>query len=76
MTSKKTRAWKALTEVIKNFLGNKKAGNHKDLLEELLSSFEEMGCNMSIKLHYLKSYADKFPQNLCSISEEQVERFH
>ena len=41
--------------VIKNFLENKKAENYKDLQEELLSSFEEMGCNMSIKLHYLKS---------------------
>ena len=62
--------------MIKNFLGNKKAENYKDLLEELLSSFEEMDCNMSIKLHYVKSYADKFPQNLGSISEEQGEQFH
>ena len=69
MTSKE-----ALTEVIKNFLGNKKAENYKDLLEELLSSFEEMPCNMSIKPHYLKSHANKFPQNLGSISEEQRER--
>ena len=35
-----------------------------------------MGCNMNIKLHYLKKCADKFPQNLGSISEEQGERFH
>ena len=76
MTSKEARAWKTLTKVVKNFLGNKKAGNHEDLLEELLSSFEEMGCNMSIKLQYLKSHADKFPQNLESVSEEQGERFH
>ena len=75
MISKEARAWKALTEVIKNFLENKKAEIYKDLLEELLSSFEEIGCNMSIKLHYLKSHADKFPQNLGGISEEQVERF-
>ena len=61
MTSREVQAWKALTEVIKNLLGNKKAENYK---EELLSDFEEMGCDMSIKLHYLKSHADKFPQNL------------
>ena len=35
-----------------------------------------MSCNVSIKLHYLKSYADKFPQNLGSVSEEQEEQFH
>ena len=62
--------------MIKNFLGNKKAENYKDLLEELLSGFEEMGCNMSIKLQHLKSQADKFSQNFGSISEEQRERFH
>ena len=45
MISKEAGAWKALTEVIKNFLGNKKVKNYKDLLEKLLSSFEEMGCN-------------------------------
>ena len=75
-TSKEARAWKALTEVIKNFLRNKKAENYKNLLQELLSSFEEMGCNMSNKLHYLQSHADKFPQTLGSISEEQGEKFH
>ena len=46
ITFKETRAWKALTEVIKNFLGNKKAENYKDLLE-LLLSFKEMGYNVS-----------------------------
>ena len=64
MTSKEARAWKALTEVIKNFLGNKKAKNYKYLLEELLSSFEEMGCNMNIKLHYLKSMHTNFLKTL------------
>ena len=31
---------------------------------------------MSIKLHYLKSHADKFPQNRASVGKEQGERFH
>ena len=35
-----------------------------------------MGCNVSIKLHNLKSPADKSPQNLDSVSEKQRERFH
>ena len=43
---------------------------------ELLSSFKEMVCSVSIKLHYLQSHADQFPQNLGSVSEEQEERFH
>ena len=43
---------------------------------ELLSSFKEMVCSVSIKLHYLQSHADQFAQNLSSVSEEQEERFH
>ena len=35
-----------------------------------------MVCSVNSKLHYLQSHADKFPQNLGSISEEQGERFH
>ena len=31
---------------------------------------------MSIKLHYLDSHLDTFPDNLGDVSEEQGEKFH
>ena len=31
---------------------------------------------MSIKLHYINSHLDQFPENLGDVSEEQGERFH
>ena len=31
---------------------------------------------MSIKVHYLDSHLDRFPENLGDLSEEQGERFH
>lgn len=31
---------------------------------------------MSIKMHYLFSHMDWFPENLGSVSDEQGERFH
>ena len=31
---------------------------------------------MSIKIHYLFSHLDRFPENLWELSEEQGERFH
>ena len=43
------RTWMAFTNVIKNFLGNEKADNYKKLAAELLSSFQYLGCNMSIR---------------------------
>ncbi|XP_056636856.1 uncharacterized protein LOC130445312 [Diorhabda sublineata] len=37
---------------------------------------KSLGCNMSIKVHYLHSHLDRFPDNLGEITEEQGERFH
>ena len=72
MTSVEARAWDAFSAVTRNFFGNKKAANFKELLQELLSSFETMGCNMSIKLHYLKSHSDEFPKNLGEIAQRRT----
>ena len=70
------RAWMAFTNVIKDFLANKKTDNNKELVAELLSSFQNWGCNMRIKVRFLKSHLDSFPENLGSLSDEQEERFH
>ena len=42
----------------------------------VLKYFEKLGTNVSIKLHYLFSHLDRFPQNLGDFSDEQVEQFH
>ena len=42
----------------------------------MLSKFNDLGCNMSIKVHYLHNHLDHFPENLGDLSEEQGERFH
>ena len=76
MSTVEQRAWSAFKETVKNFLGNHKAENYKEIIKELMSSFRKLGCNMSIKVHYLHSHLDKFPENLGDVSEEQGERFH
>ena len=35
-----------------------------------------MGCNMSLKIHFLESDLDLFPENLGEVSDEHGERFH
>lgn len=45
-------------EVVQHFLGNHKAENYIELVENML------GCNMSIKGHYLHSQSDRFSGNL------------
>lgn len=69
-------AWSSFVLVAKNFLGNKKADNYAQLVEDMLLHFNKLGCNMSIKVHYLHSHLDRFPENLGDFSEEQGERFH
>ena len=61
---------------MKNFLGNKKAGNYADLVDNMLLASRHLGCKMSIKVHFLFSHLDKFPDNLGAVSDEQGERFH
>ncbi|GBN78958.1 hypothetical protein AVEN_85550-1 [Araneus ventricosus] len=35
-----------------------------------------MGCNMSLKIHFLHSHLEFFPENFGSVSDELCERFH
>ena len=69
-------AWDAFVKVVKNFFGNKKASNYKELVANLLSSFEDIGAKMRIKVHFLHSHLDRFPKNLGALSDKQGERFH
>jgi len=35
-----------------------------------------MGCNMSLKIHFLESHLDFFRENLGEVSDEHGEKFH
>ena len=76
MNKVELEAWKAFVLVVKNFLGNNKARNYAELVNNMLTIFRNLGCNISVKIHYLFSYMDWFPENLGSISDEQGKRFH
>jgi hypothetical protein len=59
-----------------NFLGNVKAENYKELVEDKLNAYKTMGCNVSLKMNFLHSHWDFFPLNLGAMNDEHVERFH
>jgi hypothetical protein len=61
---------------VKKFLGNKKADNYSQLVEDTLFHFNRLGSNMSVNVHYLHSHLDRFPESFGDLSEEQGERFH
>lgn len=70
------RAWDAFKDVTKHFLGNEKSHDYAQRVDILLQSYKSLGCNMSLKMHFLHSHLDTFPANLGDISDEHGERFH
>ena len=70
------RAWKSFVSVVKGFLENHKADNFRNIVEELVDTYEKMGCRMSLKLHVLHSHINEFKDNMGDYSEEQGEKFH
>ena len=76
MNEVELEAWEAFVLAVKNFLGNNKARNYAEVVNNMLTAFKNLGCNMSVKMHYLFSHMDRFPENLGSMSDQQRERFH
>ena len=76
MNETEKEAWQAFRGVLDEFLGTKKDPNCKKLVKKLIKSYQNMGCRMSVKPHFLCSHLDFFQENLCDFSEEHGERFH
>jgi hypothetical protein len=53
-------AWLSFKRICKDFLGNHKAANNQDVVQDLLTSCKAMECNMSLKIHFLESHLDYF----------------
>lgn len=70
------RAWLSFISLCENFLGNKRSDDYVEVVHEFLEAYAEMGCRMSIKIHFLKSHLNFFPNNLGQFSDEQGEKFH
>ena len=68
-------AWRSLTAVVEDFLGYFEAPNYYDLSKQLLKSYEKLGCNVSVKVHFIHSHVNYFPENVEAMIEEQGESF-
>ncbi|GBN91482.1 hypothetical protein AVEN_58160-1 [Araneus ventricosus] len=42
----------------------------------MLALFQDFGCNMSLKNHFLDSHFSFFPDNCVQVSDKHGERFH
>jgi hypothetical protein len=68
--------WKSFKSVTTSFLGDHKAKNYRDMVADLVKSHKAMGCNTSLKVHFLDSHFYFFLENLGAMSDEHEERFH
>ena len=69
-------AWLSFKRICKDFLGTYKAANYQDAVQDLLTLYKAMGFNMSLKIHFLESHLNFFPENLGELSDVHDERFH
>lgn len=76
MNNLELAAWTSFSQICANFLGNKRSSNYTELVEDLLVNYKNLGCRMSLKVHFLHSHLEFFPPNLGAVSDEQGERFH
>ena len=56
--------------------GQQKSKKYQERVQDLLTSHKAMGCNMSLKNHFLESHLNIFPENLGEVSDENGERFN
>ena len=54
----------------------KRAQNYEELVNNLLHRYQKLGCNMSLKIHFLHSHLDFFLHNCGAVSDEHGGRFH
>ena len=55
-------AWLSFKRICKDFLGNHKAANYQDVVQDLLTSYKAMGYNMSLKIHLFGVPLGFFPR--------------
>lgn len=76
MNEKEKEAWESFKGVVLRFLGNTKDPDYKTIVHRMMAAYKAQGCKMSLKVHFLHSHIDYFPENLGAYSEEMGERFH
>ena len=70
------KPWHAFKWICDNFLSNHKSPPYREEVQNLRAAYKGMQCRMSLKVHFLYSQLDFFPENIGAVSDEQGERFH
>jgi hypothetical protein len=68
-------AWDSFKFVVKGFLEKRRAQNYEELVNNLLQSYQNLGCSVSEKIHFLHSHLDFLSEKCGAVSDEHGERF-
>jgi len=71
LSDKENAARQSFEKVSNGFLGNFKAANFKELVQDLMDSYEQLGCNMLLEMHFVFSLLNFFPLKFDAVSDEQ-----
>ncbi|GBN71630.1 hypothetical protein AVEN_148526-1 [Araneus ventricosus] len=76
MGDKEKETSDSFKDAVHRFLENVKDPLYKIIVQRMLTAYEDQGCKMSLKVHFLLSHIVCFPENLGVYSQEQGERFY
>lgn len=65
-------SWESLTKVTSIFLGNHRSSDYKYIIKELITTYKALGCNKSLKIHFLHSHLDSFTENMGAITRTSL----
>ena len=60
LTNDEVRCWQSFKAVCDGFLGNHKSENYEQKIDKMLQNYKNLGCNMSLKIHFLHSHLNFF----------------
>ena len=69
------KVWDAFLLASTNFLGNIRAENYKELIEDLFVILSQTWLQYVLMIHMLHSHLDFFPDNCAMVSDEHGELF-
>ena len=68
-------AWLSFVSMTKNFLGNTKGDNYVHVVNDMLEKVKRLNLHMSIKIHFLFSRLERFPQNFGAVNNDKGKDF-
>ena len=63
-------------KVVQSFLENNKVDNYKELVDNMLNNFKNIGANINVKIHLELAVLKNFFQKFDDLGEKQGHRSH